>query len=228
MLSTHEASEHQHGLFIDLPPLRPALTNAALLLLEAIVVPTAIFAVLLPVAGLTWALLGSLGWCWATVALRMARRRGTPGTLLLTTSMFTARTVLALVTSSAFVYLAQPIVGSVCMAALFVGSAMAGRPLTLRLARDFVHVPAHLIDRARVRRMFRDVAILWGLSRVVTALLSFQMLRVGTDAGLFARGVVSPLVTVLAVAVCTWWGWRSLRADGVRLRVRPAALPVAA
>lgn len=224
MLNAHEPADGGHGLFIDLPPLRPAVVNATVLLLEAVIVPTALFALLLPLSGLTPALLGSLGWCWLTVAFRTVRRRRTPGTLMLTTSMFTARTAMALATSSAFVYLAQPVLGSLCMAAVFVGSAVIGRPLTLRLARDFVHVPAHLITRARVRRMFRDVAILWGLSRAVTALLSFQMLRLGTEQGLLARGVLSPLVTMLGVAVCAWWGWRSLRADGVRLRRHAPAL----
>ena len=219
--------EPSHAMFIDLPPLRPALFNATVLLLESIIVPTALFAVLLPLAGLIAALLGSLAWCWGTVFVRLVRRRRTPGTLILSTSMFTARTAVALVTSSAFVYLAQPVLGSLCMAAVFVGSAVVGRPLTLRLARDFVHVPAHLVGRIRVRRMFRDVAILWGLSRVLTAVLSFQMLEVSTGQGLLARGIVSPLITLLAVGVCAWWGWRSLRADGVRLRLHRHATAAA-
>lgn len=121
--------------------------------------------------------------------------------------------------SSAFVYLVQPVIGSVCMAALFLGSAALGRPVTMRLARDFVVLPAHVLGRRRVRRMFRDVAVLWGASRLLDAGLNFAFLRLGVDAGLLARGLLSPLITLGAVAACTFWGWRSLRSDGIRLRL---------
>jgi hypothetical protein len=54
--------------------------------------------------------------------------------------------------------------------------------------------------------MFRAVAILWGLSRVADAALNVGFLHRGVDAGLLARGVFSPLLTVLSVAVCAYWG----------------------
>ena len=94
-----------------------------------------------------------------------------------------------------------------------------GRPVTMRLARDFVALPSHLLRRWRVKRMFRDVAVIWGLSRVADAGISFGLLHIGITEGLFARGVLSPILTLLTVGVCAYWGWRSLRSDGIRLRL---------
>ena len=205
-------------LVIDLPPLRPALLNAAQLITETVLIPTALLAVLLHESGLLVAFAAALGWCYLAVAVRWVIGRRLPGTLMLYVGMLTGRASVALWMSSAVVFLLQPVLGSLFMAALFVGSAVLGRPVTVRLARDFVAVPAHILGRPRVRRMFRDVAVLWGLSRVLDAAMNYGFLRGGLDAGLLARGVLSPLLTALTIAVCTYWGWRCLRSDGIRLR----------
>ncbi len=209
------AVEH---VIVDLPPLRPALLGAARLLAETVLIPTALLAILLHTNGLVVAFAAALGWVYLTVAARWFAGRRMPGTLMLCVTMLTGRACLALWLSSAVVFLIQPVVGSIFMAAIFMGSAILGRPLTLRLARDFVHLPKHVLDRHRVQKMFRDVAILWGLSRIVDAAVNFGFLRIGVDTGLLARGVVSPVLTVLTVALCAYWGKRCLHLDGIRLR----------
>jgi hypothetical protein len=205
-------------LVIDLPPLRPALLGAGRLLAESVLVPTALFALVLHTNGLRPAFAAALSWCYFSVLLRWITGRRMPGTLMLCVGMFTGRACAALWMSSALVFLLQPVFGSLVMAALFVGSAVLGRPVTVRLARDFVALPAHVLGRWRVRRMFRDVAILWGLSRVADAALNVGFLHRSINAGLLARGVFSPLLTVLTIAVCAYWGCRALRSEGIRLR----------
>jgi hypothetical protein len=205
-------------LEVDLPPLRPALLSAGRLLIEAAVVPTVLFGVVLHLAGLRPAFAAALGWCYLTVMVRWAMRRQLPGTLVLCIGMFTGRALVALWMSSALLFLMQPVLGSLLMAALFLGSALLGRPVTVRLARDFVALPAHVLRMVGVRRMFRDIALLWGVSRVVDAAVNVLFLHRGIDAGLLARGLFSPLFTVLTVAVCAFWGWRALRFEGIRLR----------
>jgi hypothetical protein len=207
----------QH-VIVELPPLRPALLGATRLLAETVLIPTALLAILLHVSGLVVAFAAALGWVYLTVAVRWFAGRRMPGTLMLCVTMLTGRACLALWLSSAVVYLIQPVLGSIFMAAIFMGSAILGRPLTLRLARDFVHLPKHVLDRHRVQKMFRDVAILWGLSRIVDAAVNFGFLRIGVNTGLVARGVVSPVLTVLTVALCAYWGKRCLHLDGIRLR----------
>lgn len=205
-------------LVIELPPLRPALLGAIRLLAESVLVPTALFGLVFHTSGLRPALAAALSWCYLIVVVRWVSGRRLPGTLMLCVGMFTGRACVALVASSALLFLLQPVLGSLLMAALFMGSALVGRPVTVRLARDFVSVPAHILGRWRVRRMFRNVAIIWGLSRVADAALNVLFLHRGIGAGLLARGLFSPLLTLLTIGVCTFWGWRALRSEGIRLR----------
>jgi hypothetical protein len=101
---------------------------------------------------------------------------------------------------------------------VFVGSALLGRPLTAKLVGDFVHLPPHVCSRDRVRTMFRDLAIIWGVSRLVGAAMGFGLLHADAGTAAVGRGAVSPMLTVLTIVLCVAWGWRSLAADGVQFR----------
>lgn len=204
---------------IELGELRPTVLRAGRMLIETVVVPTALLTILLHTTGLIAGMAAAMGWCLLTVALRWIFGRQVPASLLLGSCVVASRAAVALATSSAFVYLLQPALGSALMSLLFIGSALLGRPVTLRLARDFVALPQHILDRREVRRMFTQVAVLWGLSRLIDAIMSLGSLQHGLDAGLLSRGVLSPTLTVLAVAVCAYWGMRSLRRNGIIVRL---------
>jgi hypothetical protein len=223
-----EEPHHRHADVLEISGLRATLGRAARLLLEAVVVPTVLLAALLHVIGTTRSILVAVGWCACVIGFRWLVDRRLPGTLLLGSAAIAARAAFALLSGSLLVYLLQPVLGSIVMAVLFLGSAAFGRPITLRLARDFVHVPPHILDRRGVRRMFTEVAVIWGVSRLIDVAMNLGFLHRGVDAGLWARGLLSPLLTVTAVAVCTAWGWRSLRRNGIRIKLsaRPAATPV--
>jgi hypothetical protein len=207
----------RHSEVLEIIGLRATILRAGRLLLEAVVVPTVLLAILLHVIGTTRSILVAVSWCALAIGLRWFVDRRLPGTLLLGSAALAVKAAIALASGSLLVYLLQPVLGSVVMALLFLGSAAFGRPITMRLARDFVHVPAHILAKRGVRRMFTEVAVIWGLSRLVDVALNLGFLHRGVDAGLWARGLVSPVLTVLAVAVCTAWGWRSLRRNGIRL-----------
>jgi hypothetical protein len=219
---------HDHDVVIELGHLRPALLRAARLFVETVLVPTTLLFVLLHTVGLVAGLSAVLGWCVLTVGVRWVAGRHMPGTLLLCVGMLCGRAGLALLLSSALVYLLQPVVGSAFMALLFLGSAAIGRPVTIRLARDFVALPAHLFHRRGVRRVFTQVALLWGISRLLDVGMSLGLLHWGLDAGLLSRGLLSGLLTALTVVACVAWGWRAMhRIPGVTLRLRAPAVVTA-
>jgi hypothetical protein len=211
------------SLVLVISDLKPTILRGLRLLLETVVVPTILLLTLLHTVGLLVALAASLGWLYLALAARFLARRRMPGTLFVCASMMSGRALIALATSSAFVYMLQPVLGSVMMALLFLGSALAGRPVTMRLARDFVAIPAHILNRRGVRRMFTQVALLWGLSRLADAGMNFGFLHSGLDAGLMSRGFLSPVLTLVTVGICTVWGLRALRRDGISVRFGAAA-----
>jgi len=196
---------------IEVGALRPALTRAARLFAETVLVPTGLLYILLHTAGLVPALVSVLAWCALTVTIRWVAGRHLPGTLLVCAGALCARATVALALSSALVYLVQPVIGSLFMAALFLGSALLGRPITMRLARDFVALPVHLRHHEGLRRVFMQTAALWGLGRLVDAAMSIVFLRMGLDAALLSRGLLSGVLTAVMVLVCAAWGIRCLR-----------------
>lgn len=210
-----------HHVVVEIGELRPTLLRAARLFLETVLVPTALLFTLLHLVGLVAGLSAVLGWCALTLAVRWVGGHHLPGTLLLCVGMLCGRAGLALLLSSALVYLVQPVIGSAFMAILFLGSAAVGRPVTMRLARDFVALPAHLLQRRPVRRLFTQVALVWGASRLIDVGMSIGLLRWGLDYGLLSRGLFSGALTAVTIVTCTAWGWRSMRRiPGVTLRLR--------
>jgi hypothetical protein len=213
---------HTHDVVIELGRLRPQLIRGVRMFVETVTVPTLLLYILLHTAGLVVGLCAVIGWCALTLGIRRLAGQHLPGTLLLCAGMLCGRAALALVLSSALVYVLQPVFGSVLMAVLFLGSAAIGRPVTIRLARDFVSLPAQLFHHRGVRRMFTQVALVWGVSRLIDAGMSLGLLHFGIGFGLLSRGLFSGLLTAVTIVVCAAWGARALRRlPGVTLRLRP-------
>ena len=212
---------------VEIAGLRITLIRAARLLIETVVVPSLLMAVLLRMSGLASAVAAALGWCALVVLVRWWAGGRLPGTLLLCAGLISTRACVALATSSALVYLIQPMLASCALAVLFIGSALIGRPITERLARDFVNLPAHVVNQRGVRRLFSEVAVVWGISRLADAGMNLGFLRWGVEAGFLSRGLLSPLLSVATIGLCTWWGIRTFRREGIRLRLAPKPAAVA-
>jgi len=204
---------------VHLPPLRPVLRNAARLIIETMIIPTALLYVMLRAGGLVAGMSAALGWYYLCVTARWIRGRRMPGALAVTSSAFTTGDCMTVATSGAVLaYLVQPTLGSCCMAALFLGSVLVRRPVTVKLAMDLVRLPAHIFGQPEVGRVLRHMALLWGASRLVDAGIAYGLLHSGADTGLLARGVLTPVLTMASVLLCVAWGWRSLRTNRIELR----------
>lgn len=224
----HRSSAKDRDLVVEIPHMRATVVRAAVIALETAIIPTILLMLLLRYVGLAAGLSAVLGWCAFVIGTRRMLGKELPRTLLLCTGMLAGKAAFALVTSSAVVYILQPVAGSILMCLLFVGSAAMGKPITARLARDFVHLPAELFTHKAVRKVFVNVALLWGGSRLIDAAMTVGFLHWSVEAGLFSRGVLSGLLTALTVAVCASHGWRRLRSvPGITLRLGQKPVPAA-
>jgi uncharacterized membrane protein len=128
-----------------------------------------------------------------------------PGILVLGIIGLTARTALALVTGSAFLYFLQPTLGTGLVATVFIGSVVLGRPLAQRLAADFVPLPESLLAHDGVRRFFRRISLLWAGVFLANAGISLWLLvSQSLSTFLWTRTLVSIALTAGAVAISTF------------------------
>ncbi|RNI19630.1 hypothetical protein EFY87_16145 [Flexivirga caeni] len=198
-------------LIIDKKFVRTCAIRAVRLALEAAVIPALLLYAALATVGQVWGLVSVLVWSGLIVAVRLRSQSTVPRTLLLAVLMLVGRTSLSLALSSIYVYLLQPIAGSLLMAVIFLGSAAIGKPITKHLCRDFIALPQMLFHDKRAHRMFTQVCVLWGMSRLLDVGMNLGFLHLGARDALLSRGVFSTTLTVLTVAVCIAWGWSRLR-----------------
>ncbi|WGL50834.1 hypothetical protein P5P86_12760 [Nocardioides sp. BP30] len=214
------ASSQPHEHTIEIGHLGGVVGRALLMLAESVLVPTAILYGCMRTIGTPAGLVGVLAWCALTMLVRLAVGRRVPSTMLLVVGILVVRTTIALACSSVWLYLLQPVAASILMSLVFVGSALVGRPVTQRLAQDFVRLPERLLADHRMRRVFVEVALIWGLSRALDAAIGFNSLHWGAGAGVLARGALSSGLTALSIGICVYWGWRRVHAiPGVRFRI---------
>ena len=214
-------------LVIHLRGVSGTVLRSLRMFVEAVMIPGTIFAIVLSTqGGLLTAVLCALGWYYTVIALRWLLTGSVPGTLALCAGMFHGRAAIALITSSAAIYLLQPIAMSLLMAGIFLFSAIVGRPITERITRDFVHVPEHIASREGVRKMFSQVAMVWAISRVVDAGVTTFMYTESTSAGMISRSTFTPALTIVTIGGCVAFGMRALRRDGVTFSKLPIPHPV--
>lgn len=183
---------------------RRALVNVGI----GCLVPAAVFYTLFAVAGVWVAILATLAWSYGTLAWRALTGRRTPALLVLTTAVLTGRTAVAVATANPFVYFLQPIITDGVLAAAFLGSLVAGRPLIAKIAGDFYPVDDELAARTRIARLFAGLTITWATLYLAKATVGLWLLLsveldtyVPVKAGVaLAANVTALVITLVAVA----------------------------
>ncbi len=202
--------DHHH---LELPRLRALARHALPQVVEATLVPLALFYAGLVALGPKGAILAALAWSYAAIMRRVWRHERLPGLLLLATAGLTARSVLALVShDSLFVYFLQPSLATAVLGGAFLLSVPLGRPLAEKLARDFVPLPPSFFKRPKVRQLFVRISLLWALVSLANAGGTILLL-LSWHSGAYpaARTGLSSLLTVGGIVMSSWWFRRSLR-----------------
>jgi intracellular septation protein A len=196
----------------DVPSLRVLARHAAPRLVEAVLIPTLLFLVLLRLGGQSYAIVGAFAWSALVIGTRLALRRPIPTLVFIGLGALGLRTALALASHSSFVYFLQPTVGNATVGILFLATALAGKPLILRMARDFCPLPEDVMTHGHLRRFFLGISVLWGTVQLLNAGLTLWLL-LSQSLGTFVvlRTTMTHTLTVTAITISVVWFRRITR-----------------
>src|SRR3954447_15014803 len=145
-------------------------------LVEATVVPSAIFYLMWRFVGVWPALFAALGWTVLVMARRIIKTRSLPPLVAIVAAGLAARLVGAGITGGTFLYFLQPVVGTMLTGCVFVGSVVIGRPLVARLAADFCPLSDADAQRHGIRRLFRGLTVMWAAVLIANAITTLVLL----------------------------------------------------
>lgn len=179
-------------------------------IIEASLVPSAIFAIATGLYGTTMAMLAVLAWGYATILRRVLLRQTIPSVLVLAMFGLTIKTLVGVASGSTLAYFLQPIVTTVAIGAVFFGSVLVGRPLIARIAHDFCPISPEVAARPSVVRLFAGLTVLWATVQLVNAGATLGMLfSLPTTLFVVLKPAASLLVSATAVVITVWWALRT-------------------
>ena len=185
-------------------------------LIEASVIPTALFTVTFLTIGTVAAYVVALTWSYGAIARRVYAGRPVPTLILLASIGITARTALALASGSTFVYFAQPVLGKLALSATLMASIVTGRPLVTRFAHEFCRMSPEIDTRPAIVRLYRRLTYLWVVVNLAAAAVTVTLLLT-TQASVFVT--VKPLavgaLTALGVGLTVSASVQAARSEGL-------------
>jgi hypothetical protein len=185
-------------------------------LLEASFIPTALFWTALTFGSIGVAYLVAIAWTYGCLGRRLYRGAPVTGVLVLASIGITIRTALAVGSGSTFVYFAQPIIGTVVTAGVFLVSIALGRPLIGKLAHDFWPITEEQAELPRVRRLMVSLTVLWAGVNLATASTTLVLLlSLDLTTFLAAKQITGLAITSTAIAVTIAWSHRTASAEGI-------------
>ncbi|MGB0100354.1 MAG: VC0807 family protein [Nocardioides sp.] len=201
------------------------IRRVALSLLIACAVPAAVFYATFRVLGIWPAIVAALAWSYGAIGWRALTGRRTSGLLVLTAAVLTGRTLIALVADSTFLYFLQPIITDGLIALAFLVSLLSARPMVARLAGDFYPMDDELSLRPRVRRLFRNLTMLWAVLCLGKATLTlWLLLSQSLETFVLVKSVAILGINASAIAATIGLAVLVARKEGLLLPV-PVAVP---
>ncbi len=210
---------------VQMPPLRVLAWRAVPRLVEGVLVPTALFVLLVNFVGVSAAIAGGFAWSATVIVVRRALGRRVPTLVLVGLGVLLFRTVVALATGSSFLYFLQPTLGTGVVGLVLLGSAFVGRPVVLRLARDFCPLPDDTMGDPHFRRFFLGISLFWGVTQLLNAAVTLWLLvSQSVSTYVVTRTAMSWTLTAAGIGISILWFARVLRRRQEHA-LRPLALP---
>lgn len=204
---------------VTIPSLPRLGRNAVPQILEGAVVPALLFLLADHFFGLAAGILTALTWTVVGITWRAISGRRVPGLIVLRGSTLVARSLLGLLSGSAFLYFFQPVVGTTCLAAVFLVSVVRGRPLAGRFAGDFCKLPDEVLADHRVHHFFRRASFAWAVVGFANAAVTLWLLHSQTTSTyILVKPAMSVGITVAMVAASVVWFKWSMTRHGFEIR----------
>jgi uncharacterized protein DUF3159 len=192
--------------------------------IEGTLFPLFLFLVFIRLTGVWGAMIAGMVWTYGLLMFRVVRKERVPGILVLGSMTLTARTALAFLSGSSFVYFLQPSLSTALIAGSFLLSVPLGRPLAERLARDFVPMPEDVMANRHVRRFFLQISLLWGFMQLLNAAVTVWLLTSQSlTTFLVAKTAISWTITLSAISFSVVWFHRSMARNGIVVAARVPA-----
>jgi len=198
---TETGSEPAHVAPAHRPHLGEIVRRVGQSLLVACIAPIALFYVFFATTGVWTAMVAALGWAYGAIAFRAVTGRRTSGLLILTATVLTGRTAIALAANSTFLYFLQPVISDVVVGTAFLLSLASARPMVARLAGDFYPMDHELSLRPRIQRLFKGLTVMWASLCITKALFVLWLLHSQSmETFVLVQGVSVVSFNVLATA----------------------------
>jgi hypothetical protein len=178
------------------------VTRAAPRVIEASLIPTALFYACLVLAGVGAAYVAAIVWLYAAVASRLFRHRPVPPLIVLAAIGITVRTTVSVASGSTFVYFAQSVLGSLVVGCVFLVSIARGRPMVRSLALDFWPLTPEMLADPDVSRLLRRLTFLWaGVNFLIGAATLTLLIVLPLPAFVATKQLVAWAITGAGIAI---------------------------
>jgi hypothetical protein len=147
-------------------------------LIEASLIPTALFYCCLVLVGIGAAYAAALFWLYTAVISRLVRHRAVPPLIVLGAIGITIRTAVSVAADSTFFYFAQPVLGSLVVGCVFLLSVALGRPMVQALALEFWPLTPEMLADPTVVRLLRRLTFLWAVVNFAVGAATLSLLVV--------------------------------------------------
>lgn len=202
-------------------------------LIEASLIPTALFYCCLVIIGIGAAYAAALFWLYAAVGTRLVRHRPVPPLIVLGAIGITVRTAVSVTSGSTFVYFAQPVLGSLVVGCVFLLSVAVGRPMVQSLALEFWPLTPEMLAHPAVVRLLRRLTFLWaGVNFTVGAATLTLLVVLPLPLFVAVKQAVAWTITGAGIAITIDRSVRTARREGFaaagparRRGAAPAVLP---
>ena len=149
----------------------------------------------------------------ALVAYRYEKKRDRPGNIArLSLAFIVLEAIIGLITRSAEIYLAQPIILSSIFGLVFFVSAFTRRPLAGVFAQEIYPFPPEVKASITFLRIFRRLSLVWGVYQLVrSAIRGAVLLSSSIDVFLIINVITGfPLIAAL-MSWSIWYGLTGFR-----------------